>query len=230
MNSVRPTRWCSATAIPWGTVGMVRHRRGGFSLLELMLVLGILVAVAAISYPAVGRSLDNNRLRYSGDQIRAAWARARNKSMESGRTYVFRSETGSSSYMIEPWSQQDDLLETDLVTQGGVVVGESVEDLSAVQLGPRPEVLPEGITFVSTQTDEDLRAQLAAATASATANSAGAADAAWSSPIFFYPDGTCSSAQVVLANSRERYVVVTIRGMTGVVATRGLLTAEELAR
>ena len=203
-----------------------RHRRCGFSLLELMLVMGLLVVIAAITYPAVSAPLDNNRLRYSTDLIRACWSRARNKAMESGRTYVFRCQPASDSYVIEPWINNDDLLESDLVTAGGAAVGASAQEASQVMLGPKTEKLPDNVTFYSTEIVGDMRAQFL----TATANSATESEQNWSTPIFFYPDGSSSTARLILMNTRDRYVILTLRGLTGVVTSRGLLTAADLPR
>jgi hypothetical protein len=39
----------------------------------------------------------------------------------------------------------------------------------------------------------------------------------WGMPIFFFPDGTTSNAQMVLANEDQDTVTVTLRGLTGMV-------------
>jgi hypothetical protein len=191
-----------------------------------MLVLALLVIVAALAYPSVTGPLDNNRLRYSANQVRASWAQARVKAMESGRTYVFRCQPETGSYVIEPWINNDDLLESDLVTQGGVAVGESVQEASAILLGPKVETLPEGVSFMASEIVSDTRSQVLAATA----DSATESDASWSVPIFFYPDGTSSTARLIVMNQRDRYVLLTLRGLTGSATTQGLLTQEELPR
>lgn len=208
--------------------GRFRKRRGrrGFSLLELMLVMGLLVVIAAIAYPSVTAPLDNNRLRYSTDLVRACWARARNKAMETGRTYVFRCQPASDTYLIEPWINNDDILESNLVTAGGAAVGASAQDASQVMMGPKTEKLPDNVTFYSTEIVGDMRSQFL----NATANSATEAEQTWSTPIFFYPDGTSSTARLILMNTRDRYVILTLRGLTGVVTSRGLLTAADLPK
>lgn len=202
------------------------RRNAGFTLLELMLVMGLLVIIAALAYPAVSGPLENNRLRHSGELIRGAWARARTKAMESGRTYVFRCQPEADGYVVEPWINNDDLLESDLVTQSGVAVGESIQEVSAIQLGPQIQKLPEDVTFLGSEVVGDTRSQFLAVTA----DSATESEAGWTTPIFFYPDGSSSTARLILQNKRERYVLLTLRGLTGVVTSRGLLTADELPR
>jgi hypothetical protein len=37
----------------------------------------------------------------------------------------------------------------------------------------------------------------------------------WSTPIFFYPDGTCSTAALLLKNNKDQCIEIRLRGMTG---------------
>jgi hypothetical protein len=72
-------------------------------------------------------------------------------------------------------------------------------------------VLPDGIVLVGATTD-DARSWVTA-TDQAKLNVVEAID---SSPIFFYPDGTTSSALVVLSDPYGNRISVTLRGLTGV--------------
>ena len=105
-------------------------------------------------------------------------------------------------------------------------MGKSAQEATAVLQGPKVEKLLENVTFMASEIVAESRSQLLAATA----DSATELDQSWSPPIFFYPDGTATTARVVLMNQRDRYVLVTMRGLTGVVSTRGLLTREELPK
>ena len=51
-----------------------------------------------------------------------------------------------------------------------------------------------------------------------------------STPILFFPDGTTSEASVVLANDRNQFVRLTLRGLTGVGRATEILSREELQR
>jgi len=48
------------------------------------------------------------------------------------------------------------------------------------------------------------------------ASAAVAAEGGWSQPIMFYPDGTTSDASVLVANSSDETIRVTLRGLTGI--------------
>ncbi len=166
--------------------------------------------------PALALPLDNHRLRRGADQVRARWAQARAKAMEHGRTYVFRYEPGTDTFAVEPWMSGDDYLESnELQTLGVSATGESLAAQST--LTAKPDRLPENVVFLASETTADIRASLVA---SASSDQAAAAQAA--PPIFFYPDGTTSTARLILGNQRDRFVTLTMRGLTGVVEVTGL--------
>ncbi len=80
---------------------------------------------------------------------------------------------------------------------------------------------------MASQTVVDTRAAAATSSISATgmptADNLASADnltspgANWSEPIFFYPDGTTSSARLMLRNKDGRVIELVMRGLTGIV-------------
>ena len=184
--------------------------RRGVTLLEVLLVLTLLVALASMSWPALKRPLSNQRLRKAADAVRIAWGRARVEAMSSGRTLVFRYAVEGDRYSIQSYAGAE-----------AAPSGESsngLEDLDqygndrAVLRGSEPK-LPEGIIFLSSETEEDTRADsLSLEEGPSTAGVAG-----WSEPILFYPDGTSSTARLILRSEYDRCVDLSLRGLTGVV-------------
>jgi prepilin-type N-terminal cleavage/methylation domain-containing protein len=194
--------------------------RTGFTLLELMLVLSLLVFLAAISWPSVGLPLANQALRSAADEVRTAWARARVAAMSSGYTYVFRYTPDGNRYTIE--CQVAPEASAEVSTLGSDAVGES---LAADVVTPAGEEcrLPEQVRFAGGETVVESRSQ---ATLAADTSVVPDAELAFSEPILFYPDGTTSTACVRLQNEYGRCIELSLRGLTGVVTVSRVQDAQ----
>lgn len=205
--------------------------------------MAVLVMVGALSAPSFIGWSENQRLRKSGDIIRTAWGRARIRAMKTGETIVFRYEIGGNRYRLEVWQTP-----TEMVAPLGMATGfedetplnlPSANNESASEDGaaasPSPlsggtgteateQVLPRGILFVGSEIEmdeRDLFMQDQMMDSAMVAN--------WSSPILFYPDGSASQTQLQLTDSSaNRFVLVSLRGMTGLSQSSGILSAEEI--
>ena len=204
-----------------------RNGRRGFTLMEMMLVLAILVAVVAMALPALRGPMEDQRLLKSADLIRAQWTRAKATAMRTGRIHVFRYQVATDLYVVEPWYGEADYLEASsdsstMAAPSGQLTVAPGEDVN-LPLGVSGARLPTGMMFYSGETEMDARSsQVGEQTGMPTAG----ADSA--PPVVFYPDGSTSDAKVVLTNERF-FVEVRIRGLTGMVRVSGLKVAEELA-
>lgn len=185
------------------------------TLVEVLLVLALLVVLAALALPALERPLAGQRLRRAADLVQTEWSHARVEAMSTGRTYVFRFTPASDRYSVQPRPGVETVVET--------VDGEVAEEAPA-PLDPREETLPEGITFLRGVTDEDLRA-VEALSLAAEAEEAPSGD---SPPVLFYPDGTSSTARLLLKNEHGRRIEVSLRGLTGVVRVGEPYSPEEV--
>jgi type II secretory pathway pseudopilin PulG len=214
----------------------VRHRlttrsRQAITLIELLLVLALLVIIGAMALPAFEGPMENQRLRKSGDLIRATWAKARVQAMKTGQVQMFRFELGSSKYEVAPWLSQDANVESS-------VLGQQLESQQSGSAGPSPlpppqlEDLHENIIFTRITTPGNPRQELTEqAIAADSQYDQNALAAEWAPPILFYPDGTSSDARIYLGNRRTNsFVMVQLRGMTGVALMTDLLTEEEASQ
>lgn len=175
--------------------------RRGYTLFEILLVMAILVAVGAVAAPIFRQSFEIERLRKGADTLRTAWAKARVQAMTTGQTHVFQFEYATNQFMVGPWdtgAEQADAAVTSTVAQ-------------------RTGQLPDGIVFYAAEKLADARAS---------AVDVGSAEPA--PQVFFYPDGTTSTAQVLLTNQDDRFVKVLLRGLTGVPRVGEVVSAEEL--
>jgi prepilin-type N-terminal cleavage/methylation domain-containing protein len=175
--------------------------RSGYTLFEVLLVLAILVVVGAVAVPIFRKSLEVERLRKGADTLSTAWAKARVLAMTTGQTQMFQFEYASNQFVVGPWDS-------------GGMLAESVSTTTTPQ---RTGQLPQGILFYAAEKLADAR------------ESAGAEGAAEQAPqVFFYPDGTTSTAQVMLANEHDRFIKVYLRGLTGVPRVGEVVSADEL--
>ncbi len=194
--------------------------RRALSLLELLLVLALLVVVAALVLPALANTMENQRLSKAGDVVRASWNNARVRAMRSGRIHMFRYSPGGNQYYVEPWFAVTDEIESS--DKSWDTSAGNADLQAALAVRANPEELPEGVTFVQAQTFFDSRDQ------AATEDIAGAGLPLPAAPILFYPDGTTSTTRLLLMNEQESYVVVQLRGLTGIAKVSELLTPAEL--
>ena len=200
-----------------------RHRRG-FTLSEMLVVLGILVTVTALAQPALRGALGDNRLRSAAKLVRVELAKARLRAMQSGIAQSFRYQLGKNRFQIMPavaveatqrdrsGRRSDDFRPAAGVRQpavaGGVRADGVVEELPSQEL-------PEGICF-EPAADDPLAVPFAG-------------EEGWSDPIVFYPNGRTENAHIRIKGERNAVVDVSLRGLTGV-ATAGKPRHEEEVR
>ena len=199
------------------------NRRRAFTLLEVLLTMSLLVILAALAWPAMDRPFAGIRLRKAAEKIRAEWRHARVEAMDAGQIYIFRyaADGDRDRYRIECCSA----LATQQNSVFGDVLDQSAQALSDTGAAARPieDSLPEGVTFVTGETALDTRAAMVASEA----EQSGVLEGGWSDPILFYPDGTTSTARLVLKNEHGRCIELTLRGLTGVVSIGEPGTSQE---
>jgi len=177
----------------------------GVTLLELLLVLAVLAAAAALAWPALQRPLADQRLRKAADLIRAQWVTARVEAMESGETILFRCTPGGNRYSLQlaALALADPQAADAQTALAGPAQGET---LAADDFNPQTGLLPEGVSFVGAE-------QIVLAGQSGL--QPGASQAC--TDLLFQPDGTTTDSRLVLCNQDGSTIELTLRGLTGVV-------------
>ena len=79
-----------------------RRRRRGVTLIEMLLVVAILIALAAIAYPTLAAMYGDVKVKAAGDDVRAAWTEARAHAIEDGRPYRFAVQPGTGKFKVAP--------------------------------------------------------------------------------------------------------------------------------
>ena len=231
-------------------------RRFGFTLIEIVLVLTIVLALAALGIPVLRGTLAQQQLKSSADQIRGEWLDTRVLAMEEGQVFCIRYKLGGSTLVIDRIldahftaglsSRQtsrrfDAVREWDPFEKGGFTgemqdfilrdpdVGVAEGSVTVIEL-PRTVVIADviavaeersafylGLTAPGESTVEENASEIEAVTFGEIrlGETVSAEGLIWSSPIFFYPDGTTSTAAVLLKNESGRCLEVRLRGLTG---------------
>jgi hypothetical protein len=163
------------------------------TLLELVLVLAVLVAIAALAVPALDRPLASQRLKSGADLVRSTLVKARVEAMHSGEVQLFRFLPESGEYQVERFAGLEGAVEQS---------GFAAANLSGM--------LPDGILFLAADRAETARDQAVEMSQVSAAD-----DAGWSQPIMFYADGTTSTALLLLRGEYGMSLELSLRGLTG---------------
>jgi Tfp pilus assembly protein FimT len=201
-------------------------RRGGFTIVELLLALGILVVLAAMVVPSFTGLLADRRVARAGDQLRVEMMQARLSAMRSGRTYLMQLQSGTRSVRVRPWVDMNDMTESldqtggsSALLQGANVLPGAMRAVDSAAEAREVE-LPESTTVDNVQVRSSQRSfMIESQTQSESADG-------WGQPLLFYPDGTTSTAAVTIGSEAVGRVVVLIRGLTGEVTVTEVLAPE----
>ncbi|MDR0391633.1 MAG: prepilin-type N-terminal cleavage/methylation domain-containing protein, partial [Planctomycetaceae bacterium] len=225
----------------------------GFTLLEIMIVIGIFSLVLSAGVFAFSGLVEGQRLRAAAVMIRAEISEARSKAMESGQIFCIRCQVGGDVLIIDrildvhftaglssrSTSRRFDAYnELDPFEEGGFV-GDYTDFIirdpnnTSQERGTQFVNLPTGVKVVDLIAIPDERATFYLGLTGddeSTINDemlvneeidnrnirlgeTSAGEKLWSTPIFFYPDGTCSTAALLLKNSKDQCIEIRLRGM-----------------
>lgn len=200
---------------------LVAGRRRGMSLLELLLVVAVLSAVVAISWPALRRPMNRNHIESGARQLQADVLTARNRAMNSREVYVFMYRVNSDEYLIcSLRSLRSAGLPSPLETARRDEFADKPDDRELKQL-------PDGIWFtqqnppvasVNQRLDSELNDSQSVEYQRA--NESGQAN--WSQPMLFYPSGRLQSGTVQLGSDQDYLIDISIDGLGGRVKIQNL--------
>jgi len=158
----------------------------GFSLMEVVLVLALIMLVLAAAIPMTRAVLEDERLRNAADRVQAAWVTARVEAMASGDHVIFRYEPGTGLF---------ELAGTERVTS----------------LDGKPSELPEGITFATSTKAADAREGVEEGLSGGAAASVNEPEI-W----FYPDGTSSDVRELLLRNESGTQIRLTLRGLTGV--------------
>ncbi len=195
-----------------------RPTRAGFTLIEMLLVLGVLAVIAAISYPGLQRMWTDHKIQEAAEMVRSNLAGTRNKSIDAVLIYEFRYELGGTHFLVIP--HEPDRFESDdpadALGQSGnggelyravgelrpdVIFAAVVKDTSSLGIPVIEQEQPIAQWQIAGLPEADQLKGLR-----------------WSAPLLFYPDGSAMQSVLRLEDESGQQMELTVRGLTGAVS------------
>lgn len=195
--------------------------RGGFTLVELLVVLTILGLLIGMSWPSVTRLMSRTRVKEAAKHVRTELGEARLKAIESGTPQVFRFQPGTGYFEIRPKEEETAgpaVLRSALEQMGDETVDtESIAGVEGEGEQAYERYLPEDMLFAGQEVAKQPEAEEEAEGLVGLSTAEMTEQQNWSEPIVFYPNGRTSNARIRVTDG-ERYAVdVSLRGLTGTV-------------
>ena len=173
--------------------------RKAFTLIELILVMGIIVMIASLAVPMVTRTLGRQSLKQGADRVRVAMGKARVQAIKTGDVQALFFLPEGNWFNVAQFSQ--------LSLQAGIASREQSLLNNRIYTGYEDNVLPKGIRFAAGSMEVDSRSAQTLGDVKVDSDSI--------QPVLFYPDGTAQDATVYLQDDRQNRVAVILRGLTG---------------
>ncbi|MEO2032139.1 MAG: prepilin-type N-terminal cleavage/methylation domain-containing protein [Planctomycetaceae bacterium] len=178
-------------------------RRTGFTLLELLVVVAILVVMAAMVAPNVVNQMQETRVAQAAESVRDVISRSRTFALDAGIDYQFRYEPNGRNFVVIP-------LELEPVDSNSSA-GDS-ETSSYVRLSGE---LNEGFRLLAVDDDQQKIESLEAAWFGQLDNALQLSQASWSEPVIFRFDGTADDAAIQVTTDERLAADLSVRGLTG---------------
>lgn len=215
------------------------RRRSGFTLLEILIVVGILAAFAGMTLPSVMRIFGQRKLTESAERVRTVAASARVRAIDSGLIYQFCCEANGRYFVAVPfeadhasagaggqqsaggqgtpvtpatrvWGQLPKGVVFSSVTMGGLPNSSSTSPTSTNLSSANPTMT------IATMTGSSQK--IAMSSLEGLPNASDLANLNWSPPIYFNADGSASTdAHIVISDTRSQYITMHVRAFTGAV-------------
>lgn len=189
--------------------GRLQHdpiQRAGFSLIELLIVLGIMVVLAGLATPSLISRMQDNRVFRAGETVRETLAESRSFAVDSGVDYQFRYVPGGQFFVVIP-------AELEPSNANSVFDSEATSDVMRLS-----GELSEELTVSAMPDAEDLVERLDPEWFGALPDSVRLSQQAWSGPILFRFDGTAEDGTFRVSDAEGRTVEISVRGLTGSVS------------
>ena len=189
--------------------------RGGYTLLELMIVLAILLIVSVMATPPLMERLRSGHVQEAAQQVSEVLAAARTYAIDTGVDYNFRFEVGGHVVIAIPAEPRE--------TLGNSNGSES----DTADFLYRSRTLSDTIVLQYSHGSKSGTVTLKPAALGNLEDSGNLASKSWSEPILFRFDGSSKSTTFRVMDKESRSCDVSVRGLTGAISTSGVFVMED---
>ncbi|MCA9036997.1 MAG: prepilin-type N-terminal cleavage/methylation domain-containing protein [Planctomycetaceae bacterium] len=177
----------------------------GFSLMELMIVMALIVIVAGLAAPNLIERMKGNRVYSAADQVREVLSEARTYAIDSGIDYQFRYEPQGQFFVILPTEQEPS-------TSNSVSTGSETSEYMRLS-----GQLDEDLLIQPMPDESDTIERLEPLWFGGLPDAGTLATKSWSSPIYFRFDGSATDRRFRVTDPDGRTSELSVRGLTGAV-------------
>lgn len=194
-----------------------RRRVSGFTLLEVMIVVAVMVLLVGIVTPALVQMRREAWLGEQTDRVREIMAQARQFAVDEGIEYTFHYEMGGNHAVVLPAENEEDTSEATTESGQSAVATEYARALlelpEELKIRTPEEIEEEGESIPQARFGSLVGNQLE--------------DKRWSKGIKFRFDGTSEDFELRIHDDAKLSCNVTLRGLTGSVRTTQVYTESD---
>ncbi|MCA9040076.1 MAG: prepilin-type N-terminal cleavage/methylation domain-containing protein [Planctomycetaceae bacterium] len=206
----------------------------GFTLIEILVVMSLIVLIATIAWPSLRGSLQRSELESAAKQVSHDLSQMRLKAIESGVAQKFRYQPGKGVYELTPCPTGLLELHQELKEDSELMSGSSSEFESDTSLSPYGEEISassgEDSLFEADKYEQITLAELPVGIAFSGVERRRAAeeeevstdmkdvwtdDEGWSRPVIFFPNGQSTGGQIFLEQRPGLSIDLQLRSLTG---------------
>lgn len=196
-------------------IGRMHRPITGFSLMELLIVLGLLIVISGFAAPNLIDRLRDSTVYRGAETVREVLAEARTYAIDSGIDYQFRFEPDGQFFVVLP-------TEIEPGTTNSLIN----ESASAEYMRLSGQL--EDSLFLRSMADQpEATEQLEAVWFGGLNDSGTLATKTWSAPIYFRFDGSATDKIFRVTDEQGRTAELSVRGLTGAVRLSPVYRAEQ---